>query len=257
MENTIIDQRYALLADIGAGGEAHVFRALDNTTGNDVAVRLAYRHSTRSATGEPASHHDFWVSLLAEGTDSKFGTYQVFELLEGRTLGQLIPSGPLDAESWRLFVEQSLDAVGALHDAGWVHGDLNADNFFLTEKCWKVLELPFHLIDPPEKRSALFGSIHTLAPEQIDGGRPTVLSDIYSLGCLYYYAASGDYPHTGANSKEVAIHCLLYPPDPLEEKAAHLPPGWCAWVMNLLARDPAQRTQTVAAARQALGVPVA
>jgi serine/threonine protein kinase len=257
MENTIIDERYVLLADIGSGGEARVFRAQDSSTGGEVAVRLALRHGTRSATGEPPSHHDGWVRLLAEGADPQFGAYQIFELLEGRTLGQLIPSGPLDADNWRFFVDQTLDAVEALHDAGWVHGDLNADNFFLTEAGWKVLELPFHSMDPPESRSPLFGSIHTLAPEQIDRARPDVRSDLYSLGCLYYYAASGGYPHTGVNSKEVAIHCLLYAPDPLEEKVSHLPASWCAWVMNLLARDPGQRPASVAAARQLLGDAVA
>ena len=254
MENTLIDGRYLLLDALGSGGEARVFRARDTTTGDETAVRLALRPGTPAAPGQPPAFHDGWVRLLAAGLDPQYGAYQVFELLEGRTLGQLIRSGPLDPNEWRFFVDQSLDAVEALHAAGWTHGDLNADNFFQAASGWKLLELPFLRFDPPAGRSALFGSIHTLAPEQIDGARPDVRSDLYALGCLYYYAASGAYPHPGPNNQEVAIHCLRFAPDPLGEKAPGLPASWSAWVMNLLARDPDQRFPTVAAARQLLGV---
>jgi serine/threonine-protein kinase len=254
MKETLIDGRYLLLAAIGSGGEARVFRARDTTTGNETAVRLALRPGTLTAPRQPPAFHDGWVRLLATGSDPQCGLYQVFELLEGRTLGQLIQSGPLDPDPWRRFVGQSLDAVEALHAAGWPHGDLNADNLFLAASGWKLLELPFLRLDPPAGRSALFGSIHTLAPEQIDGARAGVPSDLYALGCLYYYAASGAYPHPGANSREVAIHCLRFAPEPLGEKAPGLPAPWSAWVMNLLARDPRHRFPTVAAARQLLGV---
>jgi serine/threonine protein kinase len=252
MENTVIDGRYELLAALGSGGEARVFRARDATTGDDVAVRLALRHDAATAALEPPAFHDGWVRFLAAGADPQFGAYQIFELLEGRTLGQSIV--PLDPNEWRFYVDQSLDAVEALHAAGWIHGDLNADNFFQAASGWKLLELPFLRFDPPPGRSAIFGSIHTLAPEQIDGAQPDVRSDLYALGCLYYYAASGVYPHPGSNEREVAIHCLRFAPDPLGEKAPGLPASWSAWVMTLLAREPSHRFPTVAAARQLLGV---
>ena len=255
MDTTVIDGRYELLEALGSGGEARIFRAQDNTSGEEFAVRLALQPDSLTAAGEtPDAYHGGWVRLLAAGTDPQFGAYQVFELLEGKTLGQWIRTGPFDTEEWRFFVDQSLDAVGALHDAGWVHGDLNADNFFLAASGWKLLELPFLRFAPPAGRSALFGSIHTLAPEQIDGARPSIQSDIHSLGCLYYYAASGAWPHPGASSQEIAIHCLRFAPEPLHDKAPGLPITWTGWVMTLLARDPDQRFPSVSAARQLLGV---
>jgi len=256
MENTLIDGRHLLLAPLGSGGEARVFRARDSATGTDVAVRLAQRSGRNPAicAEPPPVFHDNWVRLLASGVDPQHGVYQVFELLEGKTLGQLILSGPLDNNAWRLFVDQSLDAVKALHTAGWPHGDLHADNFILAASGWKLLELPFLRFNPPEGRSALFGSIHTLAPEQIDGARPGIRADLYSLGCLYYYAASGAYPHPGASSQEVAIHCLRFAPIPLREKAPGLPSAWSDWVMKLIAPQPKDRFPSTAAARQLLGV---
>jgi len=254
MENTLIDGRYLLLDALGSGGEARVFRARDPDTGKDVAVRLPLHPGTHPSRGQPPPFHEGWVRLVASGHDSHYGAYQVFELLEGRTLGQLIRSGPLDSGAWRAFVDQSLDAVEALHAAGWTHGDINANNFFHTPSGWKLLELPFLRFDPPAGRSALFGSIHTLAPEQIDGAQPDARSDLYALGCLYFHAASGAYPHPGASSQEVAIHCLRFPPDPLPEKAPGLPAPWSDWVMKLVARQPGDRFPTLAEARQRLGV---
>jgi serine/threonine protein kinase len=254
MENSVIDDRYQLIADIGSGGEARVFHARDMTTEQDVAIRLALRHGPLVMIDQPPESHEGWVRLLGSGSDPEYGAYQIFELLIGQTLGQMIPSGPLNVDDWRLFVDQSLETVEALHGSGWIHGDLNADNFFRAEPRWKLLELPFLRFDPPAERSTIFGSIHTLAPEQFDGKPPNICSDVYSLGCLYYYAASGAYPHPGATSQEVAIHCVLHPPDPLREKAPKLPAAWADWVMQLLARRPEDRIPDMAAARQLLGV---
>ena len=251
MENTLIDGRYLLLAAIGSGGEARVFRARDQSTGTDVAVRVTLQPRPQTAHPAPADQHPGWVRLLGLGADPKYGAYHVFELLEGRTLAQV---SPLSNEEWRAFVDQAFAAVEALHAGGWVHGDLNADNFFQTERGWKLLELPFQRPDAPTGRSAVFGSIHTLAPEQINGASPDIQTDLYALGSLYYYAASGVYPHPGTTSVEVAIHCLRFPPEPLAEKAPALPTAAAAWVMQLLARDPRDRAPSLAAARQLLRV---
>jgi serine/threonine protein kinase len=254
MENSIIDQRYQLIADIGSGGEARVFHALDTTTEEHVAVRLALRMGPLVMIDPPPFTHDGWVRYITAGNDPEYGAYQIFELLGGQTLRQLIQSVPLGIDDWRRFVDQSLEAVKALHTAEWVHGDLNADNFFWTAAGWKLLELPFLRFDPPAGRSALFGSIHTIAPEQFNGKEPDIRSDLYSLGCLYYYAASGDYPHLGASSQEVAIHCLRFAPIPLRQAAPGLPVAWADWVMQLLAPKPDDRFPTAAAAHQLLGV---
>jgi serine/threonine protein kinase len=254
MENTLIDGRYLLLSALGSGGEARVYHARDESTGADVALKLGLSPATRTESLVLPQFHPGWVQFLNTGTDAQFGAYQIFELLEGQTLGQLVPQNPFDAEDWRVFVDQSLDAVEALHVAGWVHGDINANNFFATNVCWKLLELPFFHLDPPQGRSALFGSIFTLAPEQINGAKPNIGSDLYALGCLYYYAACGAYPHTGATGAEIAIGRLRFEPDPLNQKPTALPVPWSDWVMKLLARQPDDRFPSVAAARQLLGV---
>ena len=257
MKETLIGARYLVLEQIGAGGEATVFRARDISTGTEVALRLARQPATHQVAGSLPPFHTSWLQLLDSGHDASGGPYQVFELLDGKTLSQLVERGPLDRQAWFVFIQQSLFAVEALHCAGWVHGDLNAENFFLQNTSpgqWKLLELPFLRFTPPSERSALFGSIHTLAPEQFDGAAASVLSDLYSLGCLYYYAASGGYPHPGATAQEIAVSSLRFAPIPLAEKVPDFPAPWNNWVMTLLAREPQKRFSTAAAAHQLLAV---
>jgi serine/threonine protein kinase len=257
MIHTRIAGRYLLLAPLGSGGEARVFRARDEQAGADVAVRLALGPVSSVVSAPPATAHERWVRFIDSGLDPQHGAYQVFELLEGRTLGSLTERAPLDAAMWRTFVDQSLDAVAAVHQANWIHGDINADNFLLTAAGWKLLELPFYRFETPAARSTMFGSIYTLAPEQIDGAKPGVGSDLYSLGCLYYYAAAAQWPHPGQSVQEIAIERLLRPPPPLRELAPHLPAACCDWVMRLLARAPHERPPSVATARQLLAEAVA
>jgi serine/threonine-protein kinase len=246
MKETLLDGRYELFDALGSGGEARVFRARERSTGREVAVRLALNPATYIAPGALPDFHAGWMRLLDSGTDPHHGPCQIFELLEGETLRRLvISSGPMDRDSWRLFVDQSLAAVKALHNAGWAHGDLNGDNFVRTPgPRWKLLELPFLRFDPPPDRTALFGSIYTLSPEQLNGAGADAASDLYALGCVYYFAACGEFPHAAASSREIAINRLRFDPDPLAEKTPGLPASWSAWVMNLLSRNPQDRVAT-------------
>jgi serine/threonine protein kinase len=248
-----VDSRYELAEEIGRGGEARVFRARDVRTGNEVAVRLAAGPGFRAPGTVAPAPHPGWVRLLDQGTDREQGVFQVFELLAGETLGAMVSKAPLQPDAWLAFVRQSLDAVEALHAGGWMHGDLNADNFFATPgPAWKLLELPFFRFVAAEKRSALFGSIYTLAPEQLQGSPPDARSDLYALGCLYYYAASGGYPNAGGRAQDIAVDRLRFAPEPLGEKAPQLSPACADWVMNLLEREPRDRPADLAAARQLL-----
>jgi len=254
MENTLIDGRYLLFAAIGAGGEARVYRARDQRTGIDVALRLPIQPRIQTAPIDPPGQHEHWVHLLASGSDPQQGAYNVFELLEGRTLAQVIESKPLSPADWRVFVEHSMAAVKMLHTLNWIHGDINADNFFQTSAGWKLLELPFLRLPPPPGRSTMFGSIFTLAPEQIDGAKPSVQTDIYALGCLYYYAACGDYPFTGSSTVEVALNIRAGGAPGLRGKAPALPGAWIDWVMKMISPQIKDRFSSLAAARQLLGV---
>ena len=250
----IVAGRYELGAPLGAGGEARVFRAHDRGTGDEVALRLTAPGDVDTpATPLPPLLHPGWVRLLDRGIDPDHGSFAAFELLHGDTLGAMVARRPLDPAAVVEFARQALYAVGALHAAGRVHGDLNAGNFLLhAGTTWKLLELPFHRDPAAPDRSPLFGSIYTLAPEQIEGRPPGVRSDLFSLGCLFYYAASGRYPHGEGSRADIAIGRLRFPPEPLEHLAPGLPPRFRDGIFRLLARDPSERPPSAEAACQLL-----
>ena len=252
----LISQRYELLESLGRGGEAEVHRARDIRSGEEVAVRLLLAQEAALNAAVPAPPPEFhpgWVRLLDTGRDPQRGSYQVFELLKGETFRQKTASGPLGPEAWLAFARESLNAVAALHAAGWTHGDLNADNFLLASPGgWKLLELPFLRPSTTAPAAPLFGNIHTLAPEQLEGRAAGPESDVYALGCLYYYGAAGEYPHAAANNRDIAVGRLRFPPDPLGPKAPSMPAARAAWVMALLARDPKMRPDAATAARHLL-----
>ena len=243
----LVAQRYDLGEALGAGGEARVFRARDLRDNREVALRLSAQKPVPPSADDPPPHPN-WVRRLDRGGDHEQGSYEVFELLNGVTLETRVGVEPLQPGPWLDFIRQSLDAVAALHAVGWTHGDLNAGNFLHDAgTTWKLLELPFHR----SVRPALFGSIYTLAPEQIDGRKPDSRSDVYALGCLYYYAATGVYPHAGGSAAEIAIGRLRFEPEPLQAPA--LSQRHAEWVMGLLKSREAERPADAGAARSLLG----
>ena len=246
-------ERYELGERIGGGGEARVFRARERASGREVAVRLQPGVEPGPLLQPPEPYHGGWVRAYETGRDEKLGLYTVFELLRGDTLAATVARAPLEPEAGRQFARQAFEAVDALHGAGWIHGDLNADNFLLHQGTqWKLLDLPFHRLGRRKASAAAFGSIYTLAPEQIDGATPDARSDLFSLGCLCYFAACGACPHPGRTEAEIAISRLRFPADELGGLAPRYPASYAAWVMRLLARRPEDRPGSVSAAYQLL-----
>ena len=254
-EAAVLAGRYRLGPLLGEGGEARVCRAIDLIRGVEVAVRLPKEAPAANVASSIPELHPGWVEVLETGDDPRQGPYQILELLDGETLKALILRAPLERLEWTKFVRESLDAVEALHHAGWVHGDLNAENFILTIKAkWKLLELPFLRFSPLQSRSAAFGSIHTLSPEQLQNQAADQLSDIYALGCLYYFVACGQWPHAGSRAQDIAISILRFDPPPLANQAAGFSGAASNGVMRMLARKGADRCATAAEARRLLAV---
>jgi serine/threonine protein kinase len=96
----------------------------------------------------------------------------------------------------------------------------------------------------PEEAKAndsISGSIHWIAPEQIEGHPATEQSDLYSLGCLFYFALTGLPPFTGKSTEDIAKAHLDHTVRHLSELRKDLPPSMADWIMGLIARNPAAR----------------
>ncbi|MFO0757836.1 MAG: serine/threonine-protein kinase [Byssovorax sp.] len=228
----------SLLAE---GGIGRVYAALGLDDGERFALKvlrpeLAIDPGMRSrlrreiAFLQRVSHPNV-VAVRASGDLDDGRPYFVMDLHEGMTLSELVRrEGPLPIPRALALIDQVLDGLGALHDAGVVHRDLQPRNLLVTrdpatgEERVILIDLGFAHepgVDTgdgvtPDSPGSAVGTIPFLAPEQVTGGRAiTPRSDLFAAGLLLYYAITGTLPFQGGAGPDRLINLLRRAPIPL------------------------------------------
>jgi serine/threonine-protein kinase len=263
---TVIDGRYELLAGVGRGGMARVWRATDQRLGRDVAVKLLaadslderarQRFDLEARTAAALSHPNI-VAVHDVGVTAAGVPYLVMELAEGDTLAEVIGRGPL---SWVDIVAVSVqvcDALRAAHAAGVVHRDVKPGNIVLTaDGVVKVCDFGIAAFargdDPVIEAGRVLGTAQFMAPEQAHGDSVDHRADLYALGCVIYAMATGHPPFTGNNSASVAWRHVHQPVIPLRVRRRGTPPALDTIVGRLLAKDPSDRPASAAEVKASL-----
>ena len=135
----------------------------------------------------------------------------------------------------------------AAHAKGLVHRDIKPANVWLeSDAAGRVKILDFGLARPTAdakvtQEGAIIGTPAFMAPEQAGGGRVDARSDLFSLGCVLYRAATGDDPFVGSDAVAVLLAVASREPRPPREVNPAVPPALSALVMRLLAKDPVGR----------------
>lgn len=257
--------RYEVEASIGEGGVGEVFRAYDPQLHRHVALKRlhvegsaeeTYAKALREAMHLASLQHPHIVSVYDVGEDER-GPFVVMELVHGETLEEVVERGAFPMEDFLLLARQSLDALAAAHHIGLLHRDLKPGNMMLKwglTSTFEVKVLDFGLAKFAPRAEAervggafdgsVFGSIHFMAPEQFERGPTDARTDLYSLGCLFYYALTGAYPFEGELVGEVMENHLQGRVEPLNPCRPDLSPALCAWVMGLIARRPEDRPES-------------
>ena len=207
---------YAILEEIGRGGQGSVYRALQESTDRIVAIkvmaaRTGSRHRIRierEAKLLASLRHPGIVRIIDRGQTSSGLLYLVMEFIEGRQLddywANCLPSGPDGTRQLlQLFIDLA-DAIGEAHDHGIVHRDLKPSNVRVTasgKPCVLDFGLARAMAGTPSRvvttTGQILGSLPWASPEQAGGinaqiGAP---SDVYSLGLMMYHAFSGRPPY--------------------------------------------------------------
>jgi len=178
--------------------------------------------------------------------------------VEGGTLGDRIRDrGPLsNAEAVRLLREVAW-ALGYAHLKEVVHRDVKPENILLEEGSGRALVTDFGIAlvaqeadgeDPTE----VLGTAEFMSPEQASGGEVDARSDIYSLGCVGFFALSGKFPFSGESPAAILGQHLAQPAPRLASVAPQVPPGVAAGLDRCLRKDPAQRFSSGEALADAL-----
>ncbi len=266
-----MNERYELIAPIAEGGLGTVFRARDRQLGREVAVKrirmdkandlgTAMDMLIREAQQQSALQHPNIVTVYDAGVDEE-GGFIVMELVKGETLEDIIMRGALTLEDFDSLVRQVLEGMSAAHEQGIIHLDLKPGNLMvqrLNTGRFQVKILDFGLAktaqqpvqQDTDEQGGLFGSVHFMAPEQFERADVDVRTDIYALGCTFYYALTQKYPFSGDTKPQVMVAHLYHRLTPLAALRPDLPANLVQWVCWLINRDPANRPASIADALQ-------
>lgn len=258
----MLDGKYVLRERIGQGGMGSVFLADQPALERTVAIKIlrsdveACRdaglvHGEAVAASRVRSPHCVAVidcSVLADGTP-----YLVMEYVPGRSLERIITEERIPvARAVRLF-EQVLDALGAAHDSGIIHGDVKSDNFMvellgghehvtmIDFGLARVAAPPAH--DRLEEGARVVGTPDYIAPEVIRGEAPTRASDLYGAGVILYELLTATTPFGGGTAAEiVARHVFeVVEPPSLRRPDRAISPAFDELVLRALDKRPAAR----------------
>ncbi|HEX4135208.1 MAG TPA: protein kinase [Bryobacteraceae bacterium] len=265
---------YQIEQRIGVGGMGQVYRALDTRLGRRVAIKLLSRGAAsdgefkrrflREARAASALNHPNIVVLhdicRHDGVD-----FLVMEYVIGRTLKDLISPGGLPFDRLAELGSQIALALGAAHAAGIVHRDIKPANILVTpEQVIKVLDfgiakMPVDLAETNLTRQGeIVGTVAYMSPEQTRGETVDAHSDIFSLGCVLYEAATGCRPFRGESSLAVMDAIATGDPEAPGALREGLPSEFERLVMRCLAKNPAARPDSaveLATQLKALGLP--
>jgi serine/threonine-protein kinase len=261
----VLGGRYALLAVLGTGGMATVWRARDEMLGREVAVKVLSPHYAadpeflarfeREARHAAAVSHPRLVTVFDCGVEG--GTpFIVMELVAGRTLRQVLDeTGVLPPGQAVTVAAAVCEGLEAAHAAGLVHRDITPANIVLNGGDVKVLDFGIARADGTRAATAtgtVLGTAAYLSPEQASGQPSGPQSDLYSLGCVLFEMLTGRPPFTADSTVGLAYRQVHDDPEPPSALRPGVPARLDHVTALLLAKDPAARPPGAAAARAAL-----
>jgi serine/threonine-protein kinase len=192
--------------------------------------------------------HPHLIAILDSQT-KRAPQYLIMPWLEGATLQAYIAAERLlDPPAVLWIARQTAEALDALNQSGWMHGDIKPSNIFLSPRGHvTLLDLGFarHLDDREEMQRAVSGTGYYLAPENVTAVyRPDIRSDIYSLGVVLYQLLAGRLPLEGETLEQLALAHKQTAPLNLRRVAPHVPSRVAELVHRMLAKDPLRRPQS-------------
>ena len=245
--------RYKILSLLGKGGDSTVYRATDNSTNNDVALKILKVKTEedvfsgqfeRETTQLAKLDHSNIVKLLDHGCHEGV-FYVVTEFIDGQSLGDIIKQSPLMEESAVDLGLEIADALSYMNSSGIVHRDIKPDNILISDE-GEVKIVDFGLSREEDQQTVsikgeMFGTPQYLAPEYIDGKKLTVKTDIYSLGVTLFYMVSGVLPFQAGTPMALLSKQLNEQPPMLNKISSGISEEFADIVNAMLAKDPEAR----------------
>jgi serine/threonine protein kinase len=278
--------QYALLEPLGEGGMGQVFKAKHVRMERIVALKVirkerlenpdAVRRFEREIQAAAKLSHPNVV--LAFDADRVGNThFFAMEYVEGKDLGHILKeSGRLPVQQACAYMRQAGLGLQHAHERGMVHRDIKPSNLLvsgsvvsgqrtrtrlhdspLTTHQVKILDMGLARLQLPvddgtaatslTQMGSVIGTVDYLAPEQaLNPHEVDIRADLYSLGCTFYHALTGDVPFTGSTAMEKIFQHRDQEPRPLQLVNPEVPAPVADVVARLMAKRRDDRYQTPA-----------
>ncbi len=264
--DSIINGRYELISQLGSGGMAVIYKAVDLSLRREVAIKVLrpgytddpsflVRFQNEARAVANLSHpnivtvHDVGETINAQG---KRLFYMVMEYVKGEDLKKYIrEKSPLNVDQALYFAIQICAGIGFAHRAGLVHADIKPQNILLTgDDIVKVTDFGIAQAwsdtqpQSSEREAVVWGSPHYFSPEQARGERPTAASDVYSIGIVMFEMLTGRLPYLGASQHELALAHLREPVPRASEVVKEIPQELDNLVYRVMSKEATARFRT-------------
>ncbi len=270
-----MNDRYKIQDQINHGGVGVVFRAWDSRLQRAVAIKRFLAPELRSdrgavdpdlmqeATVLSAMQHPNIVSIYDVLPDEPEGPCVVMEYLNGKDLEKAVSEAAMTVEDFYKVAVQTLGALSHAHQLNLLHRDIKPANIQVT---WlangnflcKFVDFGLaRFFEKPCKQTVrpdgtVMGSVYYMAPEQLERRALDARTDLYSLGCVFYYILSMHRPFDGSGVQEIISAHLAGRSVPLQSYRPQLPKALCDWVHWLMERQPDRRPADATTALMAL-----
>jgi len=274
-----LDEKYSVEERLGAGGMGAVYRARHLQMDRPVAIKVLHQRFVEDeaarnrfqieARAAVMLRHSNAVSVTDFGQTSEGCVYIVMELLEGRTLREILSrESPIETARAISIMLQTSAAVAAAHEAGIIHRDLKPSNILVTQSAdqpavvkvldFGIAKVTADKLDDDEnatsmvQSSSVIGTPRYMSPEQYNGFELTPATDVYSLGVILYEMLTGMAPFTGATREQIAQKHANDPPHPPRGIVAAIPEDVERVVLLALEKRPEDRPANADEFRQEL-----
>lgn len=248
--------RYELRAELGRGGMARVYRAVDTLLQRQVAIKVLaaqlsmdpefVRRFDREATTAANLRHPAIVTIYDVGEQDGLH-FIAMEFVAGRSLHAVLEERTSLGLGYAVSIlEPVARALDFAHAQGAIHRDIKPHNM-LIDRDGRVLLTDFGIAQTPDSdgerltRTGIFmGTPEYISPEQAEARRVDGRSDLYALGVVAYEIITGRVPFSGATPQLIVAHAQLPPPAPTSV-LAYLPGELDEVLARALAKRPERR----------------